>query len=58
MAKTFKKFREDYDEWDEVGDDDVSLKEQRLKNRRDRKRNKREEKNKTFDEDMNLKRKK
>ena len=58
MAKTFKKFSEDYDEWDEVGDDDVSLKEQRLKNRRDRKRNKREEKNKTFDEDMNLKRKK
>mgnify|MGYP000889019271 FL=1 len=57
MAKTFKKFREDYDEWDEVGDDDVSLKEQRLKNRRDRKRNKREEKNKTFDEKVEIKRK-
>jgi len=57
MAKTFKKFREDYDEWDEVGDDDVSLKEQGLKNRRDRKRNKREEKNKTFDEKVEIKRK-
>ena len=57
MAKTFKKFREDYDEWDEVGDDDVSLKEQRLKNRRDRKRNKREENYKTFDEKVENKRK-
>jgi hypothetical protein len=57
MAKTFKKFREDYDEWDEVGDDDVSLKEQRLKNRRDRKRNKREENYKTFDEKVETKRK-
>ena len=57
MAKTFRKFREDYDDWDEVGDDDVSLKEQRLKNRRYRKRNKREEKNKTFDEKVDMKRK-
>ena len=57
MAKTFKKFREDYAEWDEVGDDDVSLKEQRLKNRRERKRNKREENYKTFDEKVETKRK-
>ena len=57
MAKTFKKFREDYDEWNEVGDDDVSLKEQRLKNRRERKRNKREENYKTFDEKVETKRK-
>jgi len=57
MAKTFKKFREDYDEWDEVGDDDVSLKEQRHKNRRERKRKKREENYKTFDEKVETKRK-
>ena len=56
MAKTFKKFREDYDEWDEVGDDEVSLKEQRLKNRRDRKRSKREENYKTLDEKVETKR--
>ena len=56
MAKTFKKFREDYDEWDEVGDDEVSLKEQRLKNRRDRKRSKREENYKTLDGKVETKR--
>jgi len=44
MAKTFKKFREDYDaEWG-TGDDAVDDKEYRMKQRRDRKKMKREEK--------------
>ncbi len=45
MAKTFKKFREDYDEEWGMDDDDVQDKEHRMKRRRDRKRMKREEKN-------------
>lgn len=50
MAKTFKKFREEYDEWGSDLDNDVSAKEERMKNRRDRKRNKRQEKLANFDE--------
>ena len=45
MAKTFKRFREDYDEEWGTGDDSVDDKEYRMKQRRDRKRLKREEKN-------------
>jgi hypothetical protein len=44
MAKSFKKFREDYDEEWGSGDDAVDDKEYRMKQRRDRKRLKREEK--------------
>jgi hypothetical protein len=57
MAKTFKKFREDYmdDEW---GDEDESVtnKERRMKNRRDRKKTKHTERNETFAEKNDLKR--
>ncbi|MBT4995860.1 MAG: hypothetical protein HOM88_05250 [Hellea sp.] len=57
MAKTFKKFREDYmdDEW---GDEDESVtnKERRMKNRRDRKKTKHNERNETFAEKNDLKR--
>jgi hypothetical protein len=57
MAKTFKKFREDYmdDEW---GDEDESVtnKERRMQNRRDRKKTKRNERNETFLEKNDLKR--
>jgi hypothetical protein len=45
MAKTFKKFREDYDEEWGSGDDEVHDKEHRMKQRRDRKRMKRQQKN-------------
>jgi|GEM_PF-3112199 hypothetical protein len=44
MAKSFKKFREYYDEEWGSGDDDVHDKEHRMKQRRDRKRMKRDEK--------------
>ena len=45
MAKTFKKFREDYDEEWGTGDDAADDKEYRMQQRRERKRMKREEKN-------------
>jgi hypothetical protein len=57
MAKTFKKFREEYDEWGLDEDNSVSAKEERMKNRRDRKRNKRQEKLANFDEKDDKKRK-
>ena len=50
MAKTFKRFREDYDEEGGTGDDAVDDKEYRMKQRRDRKRLKREEKNANLSE--------
>ncbi len=50
MAKSFKKFRDDYDdEWD-MTDDDVSFKEQRMQARRDRKKTKVQEKYSVFEE--------
>jgi hypothetical protein len=50
MPKTFKKFRDEwYDEWD-VGDDDFRKKDNRLKDRRDQRRKKVSEKNSKFDE--------
>jgi len=49
MAKSFKKFREDIDEWGN-DDDGVSIKEKRMKNRRDRKRTKMQEKLANFSE--------
>ena len=57
MAKTFKKFREEYDEWGLDEDNSVSAKEERMKNRRDRKRNKRQEKLAKYDEKDDKKRK-
>jgi hypothetical protein len=57
MAKTFKKFREDYMDY-EWGDEDESVtnKERRMKNRRDRKKTKHNERNETFSEKNDLKR--
>ena len=49
MAKSFKKFREDYDEWGS-DDDEVSIKEERMQQRRDRKKTKRQEKLANFSE--------
>lgn len=51
MAKSFKKFREEY-EYDEWGnnDDDVRRKERRMENRRAKMRDKVHEKYSSFDE--------
>jgi hypothetical protein len=50
MAKSFKKFREEWDDdWDN-GDDDVRRKERKMMTRRDKRRVKAQEKNSRFDE--------
>lgn len=51
MAKTFKKFRNDFDdaEWDDEYSD-MSSKERRLQKRRDRRKKKADERNAVLDE--------
>jgi hypothetical protein len=51
MAKSFKKFREEWedDEWGLNDEDDVRSKEHRMKNRRNKRKNKVQEKYSSFD---------
>lgn len=52
MPKTFKEFRNDWDdEWGDNGDDDRRRKDQKLKHRRDERRKKAGEKFSKFDKD-------
>jgi hypothetical protein len=51
MPKTFKEFRQDWDEWGDDDDDDRRRKDQKLKHRRDERRKKAGEKYSRFDKD-------
>jgi hypothetical protein len=52
MAKSFKKFREEWDDEWGSDDDDVRRKERKMMNRRDKRRIKTQEKNSMFDENV------
>jgi hypothetical protein len=50
MAKSFRKFREEWDDEWENNDDDVRRKERKMMTRRDKRRVKAQEKSSRFDE--------